>query len=235
MAASGMVRVLVIDDEKRYRRLIAANFHMEGYKVIEASGVKEAMQLLGTFEPDVVVLDLRLPDGDGLALCQQIRAVSDAPIIVLTAMDSEEYLIRAFQLGADDYMVKPFSPMELKVRVQALLRRSRAMGETAPEIRCGDLRLETDSRQLIIGERHVRLTPTEWRLMREFMTHCGQVLTHEYLLGHIWGFEHLEEHEYLRVYVRNLRRHIEPNPKSPIYLISFVGVGYALYSSPQGD
>lgn len=233
MASNALVRVLVIDDEPKYRRLITTNLQIDGYGVAEAGDVREAMALLGRFEPDVVVLDIRLPDGDGLELCQKIRSTSDVPIIVLTAIDREDALVKAFQLGADDYMVKPFSPLELKLRVQALLRRSRPVGEMGTEIRCGDLRLKTASRQLVAGDRQVRLTPTEWRLMREFMTHCGQVLTHEYLLGHIWGYKHLEEHEYLRVYVRNLRQYIEPNPKKPVYLIAYVGVGYALYSAPQ--
>lgn len=224
--------VLVVDDEPKYRRLITYNLQAEGYQVVGAVNGQAAMERLSHREPDLIILDLGLPDMDGRELCKQIRTLSDVPILVLTAMVGEKFLVDALDSGADDYLSKPFSLVELNARIRALLRRGHATPDFGPEIVCGEIRLSTRSRTVWVRDRQIRLSPTEWRLLREFTTHCGEVLTHEYLLGRVWGVNHFDEHEYLRVYVRALREHIEPDPRRPVHLISYIGVGYALHASP---
>ncbi|MCL5116404.1 MAG: response regulator transcription factor [Firmicutes bacterium] len=226
--------VLVIDDEAKYRRLIRANLAMAGYDVQEAADGHEALQVIYQREPDVVLLDLRLPDMDGFTLCQRIRKMSSVPVMVLTALDSEADTIQALDLGADDYLSKPFSPGEMLARIRALLRRSRDLLQAEP-MGCGDIRLAKDTREVEGPTGRVRLTPIEWRLCLELTSHCGKVLTHEHLLSRVWGAEYLSEHEYLRVYIRRLRSYIEPDPHHPVYLVSHAGVGYALYPSPHGQ
>lgn len=226
--------VLVIDDEAKYRRLIRANLTMAGYEVREAANGREALQSLYEHEPDLVLLDLRLPDTDGFSLCERIRKMSTVPVMVLTALNSEADTIQALDLGADDYLAKPFSPGEMLARIRALLRRSRDLMQVQP-MGCGDIKLVKETRELEGPTGRVRLTPIEWRLCQEFTAHCGKVLTHEHLLGRVWGQEYLSEHEYLRVYIRRLRSYLEPDPHHPVYLVSHAGIGYALYPKPHGS
>lgn len=230
MAVESMTQILIVEDDPKYRRLVAINLRAKGYRVDESAEGREALARLYHHEPDLIVMDLKLPDIDGIALCAQIREVSTAPLLVLTAVDSEEVLVRALDAGADDYMLKPFSLVELLARIRALLRRNHVLAEVGSEITCGDFRLSYTTRSVVVRGQSCRLTPTEWRLMREFMTHCGEVLTHEYLLRRVWGLKYLEEHEYLRVYVRRLRGHLETDAKHPVHLISYVGVGYAFHA-----
>lgn len=225
--------VMVVDDEAKYRRLIKTNLVMAGYEVEEAADGHGALTLIYQREPDVVLLDLRLPDMDGFHLCERIRKLSAVPIMVLTALDSEQDTIQALDLGADDYLSKPFSPGEMLARIRALLRRTRDLGQTGDAI-SGDIHLIKDTRELEGPNGRVRLTPTEWRLGQEFVSHAGKVLTHEHLLARVWGPEYQTEHEYLRVYIRRLRSYIEPDPHHPVYLVSHAGVGYALYPKPHG-
>ncbi len=224
--------VLVVDDESKYRRLIRTNLTMAGYEVREAGNGHEALQSIFQNEPDLVVLDLRLPDMDGFSVCDRIRKMSTVPVLVLTALTSEADTIQALDMGADDYLAKPFSPGEMLARIRALLRRSRDMLQVE-SAGCGDIRLIKDSREVDGPKGRVRLTPIEWRLCQELTTHCGKVLTHEHLLSRVWGQEYLAEHEYLRVYIRRLRSYIEPDPHRPVYLVSHAGVGYCLYPSPH--
>ncbi len=226
--------VLVIDDEAKYRRLITTNLKMAGYDVAEAANGHEALTLIYDREPDVVLLDLRLPDMDGFHLCERIRKLSSVPVMVLTALNSEADTIQALDLGADDYLAKPFSPGEMLARIRALLRRSRDLLQ-AEDAGCGDIRLLKDTRELEGPTGRVRLTPIEWKLCQELTAHCGKVLTHEHLLGKVWGPGYQSEHEYLRVYIRRLRGYLEPDPHHPVYLVSHAGVGYALYPSPHGE
>lgn len=226
--------ILVIDDEAKYRRLIRTNLVMAGHTVQEAANGHEALQLIFQQEPDVVLLDLRLPDMDGFQLCGRIRKMSTVPVMVLTALNSEADTIQALDLGADDYLAKPFSPGEMLARIRALMRRSRDMLQSEP-MACGDIRLVKETREMETPTGRVRLTPIEWRLCQELTTHCGKVLTHEHLLSRVWGPEYLSEHEYLRVYIRRLRSYIEPDPHHPVYLVSHAGIGYSLNSAPHGQ
>ncbi len=229
-----LASVLIVEDEAKYRRLIIANLRMAGCTVREAASGHEAVQALYEHEPDVILLDLRLPDVDGIVLCQRLRSLTQAPILVLTALDTEQALVESLEAGADDYISKPFSPTELLARLRALLRR----GRSQPEVDrpgCGDVRLDPKGRRLIARDRVTHLTPTELRLAAVFVAHCGKVVTHEYLLTRVWGAGYTEEREYLRVYIRRLRQYIEPDPKRPVYLISHLGVGYALYPQPHGQ
>jgi DNA-binding response OmpR family regulator len=226
--------ILVIEDEAKYRRLIRTNLAMAGYGVIEAADGHQALQALYDRDPDLIMLDLRLPDMDGFHLCERLRVQTAVPILAVTALSTEADTVRALDLGADDYIQKPFSPAELLARVRALIRRSQSLGRS-PVFECGAIRLEPQSREVVVrGEARMRLTPTEWRLLRELVLHCGKVLTHEQLLSRVWGVEYQSEHEYLRVYIRRLRSYIEPDPHEPRYLISHAGVGYALYPRPHG-
>lgn len=225
--------VLVIDDEAKYRRLIKTNLTMAGYDVVEAADGHEALSQIYAHEPDLILLDLRLPDMDGFQLCERIRQLSTVPVMALTALTAESDTIQALDLGADDYLSKPFSPGELLARIRALLRRSRDLLQAA-EQGCGHVRLVSDTREIEGPNGRTRLTPIEWRLCREFTAHCGKVLTHEHLLTHVWGPGYHSEHEYLRVYIRRIRSYIEPDPHNPVYLVSHAGIGYALYPEPHG-
>lgn len=224
-----VLTVLVAEEDPRYRRLLAVTLRQKQYHVIEAVSGRDLLDRLFNRESDLVVLDLGLPDMDGLNVCTRIRQFTNVPIMILTAGDSESRLIESLDAGADDYMTKPFSPEELAARARALIRRSYAMYDLESDLVCGDVHLMTHRRVLVVRDESFRLTPTEWRLMREFILHCGEVLTHEYLLQKVWGLQHVEEHEYLRVYIRNLRRYIEKDPHHPCRLMSYVGVGYALH------
>ncbi len=225
--------ILVIEDEDKYRRLLTANLEFEGYMVKGKANGIEALQAVYEEEPDLILLDLRLPEIDGFELCRRFRKVTSVPILVLTALNTEADLIHILDLGADDYMTKPFSLQELLARIRALIRRS-ASQFTPEDLCCGNIRLLKDVREVEVGEQRYHLTPTEWNLLREFVTHCGKVLTHEYLLAKIWGVEYQNEHEYLRVYTRKLRSYIEPAPKRPVYLVTQAGIGYILYPTPHG-
>lgn len=225
--------ILVIEDEVRYRRLITTNLRMAGYHVREAGNGRDAIQSVYQKDPDAILLDLRLPDLDGFTLCQRLRKMTATPIVVLTALDTEEALVQALDLGADDYVSKPFSPSELLARLRAVMRRSQAAW-AADEVGCGQISFQPETREVTVRGRTTRLTPTEWRLLRELARQCGKIVSHEYLLGKVWGPAYQEEHEYLRVYVRRLRQYIEPDPRRPEYLISYAGVGYALYPHSHG-
>lgn len=227
--------ILVVEDEAKYRRLIRTNLAMAGYEVIEAEDGHQALQALYDREPDLIMLDLRLPDIDGFQLCERLRARTAVPILAVTALNTEADTVRALDLGADDYIQKPFSPAEVLARVRALIRRSQTLGRPQA-FECGNIRLEPQSREVVVrGEARTHLTPTEWRLLRELVLNCGKVLTHEQLLSRVWGIEYQSEHEYLRVYIRRLRGYIEPDPHEPRHLISHAGVGYALYPHPHGN
>ncbi len=234
MHAKNAVSILIVEDEERYRRLLGANLQIEGYEVWEAASGHEALQIFSDRKPDLIVLDLRLPEIDGFELCRRLRKMTSAPILILTALNTEADLIHALDFGADDYLTKPFSLQELLARLRALLRRAaHTVSEQSADLACGDIMLSEETRAVMIHGRSTRLTPTEWSLMSEFVLHCGKVLPHDRLLGKIWGPEYRNDHEYLRVYVRRLRSYIEPNPKRPVYLVTHAGIGYVLHPSPH--
>lgn len=232
MTDSKSAALLIVEDEEKYRRLLKTNLLLEGYQVTEAGNGHDAIQAVYGKEPDAIVLDLRLPEMDGFQLCRRLRQITSAPILVLTALNTEADLIHALDLGADDYMTKPFSLQELLARLRALIRRSSGAAEDT-SLSCGDINLVPDVRELEVRGARTRLTPTEWKLMQEFVNNGGKVLTHEHLLTKIWGPEYRTDHEYLRVYVRKLRTYLEPDPRRPVYLITQAGVGYILYPKPH--
>jgi two-component system KDP operon response regulator KdpE len=227
-------RILVVDDELPIQRTLRRNLTMSGYEVLVADNGLDALSAVRQHEPDLILLDLCLPGSvDGLNVCEQVRRMSQVPIIVLSARTEEKQKVQALDLGADDYLTKPFSNGELLARVRACLRRAaNGGGQTNENGRQlltssdGYLTMDVERRHVRAGEREVRLTPTEFELLRQLMLHAGKVLTHRTLLRTVWGPEYGEEADYLRVYVRQLRRKVEPEPSRPRYILTEPGVGY---------
>jgi two-component system KDP operon response regulator KdpE len=232
---SKMKRLLVVDDEPPIQRTLRRNLQASGYEVLVAEDGEQAVALVQQYLPDLVLLDLCLPGLlTGLDVCKQIRLLGQIPIIVLSALTEERQKVTALDLGADDYLTKPFSNEELQARVRACLRRanmveSRRDVADRPQIlrsEDGHLSMNVTARQVRVGEQEVRLTPTEFELLRQLMLYAGKVLTHRSLLQAVWGPEYGEEADYLRVYVRQLRRKVEAEPSRPRYIITEPGIGY---------
>jgi two-component system KDP operon response regulator KdpE len=230
-------RILVVDDEPPIQRILRRNLTVSGYEVLIAENGEQAIEIARVHQPDLILLDLWLPgEIDGLDVCKQIRQWTQTPIIVLSARTDEKQKVQALDLGADDYLTKPFSNEELLARVRACLRRatSASEGESAqqPEILVsedGYLSMNLVRRQVRAGSQEVKLTPTEFELLRQLMLHAGKVLTHRTLLQAVWGPEYGEEADYLRVYVRQLRLKIEVEPSQPRYILTEPGVGYVFH------
>jgi two-component system KDP operon response regulator KdpE len=237
MKAKGK-RILVIDDEVPIQRVLRKNLLASGYEVLLASTGTQALEMVRLHQPDLVLLDLCLPgELNGLEVCKQVRQLmATVPIIVLSALTEEKQKVRALDLGADDYLTKPFGNEELQARVRVCLRRSAVMmtaQESEPDILStedGYLRMYLAQRQVRVGDQDVRLTPTEFELLRQLMLCAGKVLTHRSLLRAVWGPEYGEEADYLRVYVRQLRRKVEIEPSHPRYIQTEPGVGYVFRS-----
>jgi DNA-binding response OmpR family regulator len=225
-------RILVVDDEPRYLRLIRFNLETEGYRVVCAKTGEEGLAAVARQLPDMVVLDIMLPGRDGFEVCSQIREFSEVPIIMLTARGAEEDKVRGLNLGADDYVVKPFSARELLARVEAVFRRARLAevpcGETT--FKQGGLQIDFLTRRVMVDGLKVGLSPTEYRLLHYLAVNAGRAVTQDDLLSKVWGNEYLGEHEVLRVTVWRLRQKIEASPQHPQRLITVPGVGYILES-----
>ncbi|HLZ81864.1 MAG TPA: response regulator transcription factor [Ktedonobacteraceae bacterium] len=228
-------RILVVDDELPIQRILRRNLSVSGYDVLIADDGEQAIEMARAHQPDLILLDLCLPgEIDGLEVCRQVRLSMQTPIIVLSALTEEKQKVEALDLGADDYLTKPFSNDELQARVRACLRRassSESGGDSLgqPEILCsedGYLYMNVVQRHVRAGEQDVRLTPTEFELLRQLMLYAGKVLTHRSLLRAVWGPEYGEEADYLRVYVRQLRLKVEAEPSKPRYIITEPGIGY---------
>ena len=224
-------RILVVDDELPIQRILRRNLVASGYDVLVADNGKEAVEMVRKHEPDLILLDLCLPgEIDGLGVCVQVRRSMQTPIIVLSAVTDEKRKVQALDMGADDYLTKPFSNDELQARVRACLRRAHAMeSDLQPVVlqsEDGYLTMDVLRRQVKAGEQEVRLTPTEFELLRQLMLYAGKVLTHRALLKSVWGPEYGEEADYLRVYVRQLRRKVETEPSHPRYILTEPGIGY---------
>ena len=220
--------ILVIEDETPIRSIIRAAAESEGHIVYEAATAAQGMALAQHERPSLIVLDLGLPDGDGLLVCQAIRAWSSMPIIVLSARHTDREMARLLDAGADDFLAKPFSTLELQARLRAHLRRARMPSITrddAPLI-VGRLSIDRATRALTSNGVDVHLTPTEWALLLALVTHAGRTMTHQQLFDAVWGRSHGDAQQYLRVYVAHLRRKIEVDSLRPTLIITESGVGY---------
>ncbi len=218
-------RVLVVDDEPQIRRALRVGLTGHGYEVDLAASGEEALDLLAVAPPDVVILDLMLPGLSGLEVCRQLREWSQVPVIVLSAKGEEHDKVEALDLGADDYLTKPFGMDELLARIRAALRR--AAGEPAsPVLESGELKLDQARRLVTSREREIHLTPTEYEMLRYLMANAGKVVTHRALLRTVWGPGYEGASQTLRVFIAQLRRKIEPDPARPSYIRTEPGVGY---------
>lgn len=230
MGAPGGQRILVAEDEVALRDFISRNLRARGYIVSEAGNGLEALAIWERESPHLAVLDIMMPRMDGLEVCRRIRERSNAPIIALTALDAEADKVAALDLGADDYLTKPFGVEELLARVRAAMRRSQWQNEQPSSDTqaqwFGPLMVDLEGRIVRRDDSEIRLTPTEFALLAQLVSHAGKVLTHRQLLQKVWGPEYGDEAEYLRVYVQRLRRKIEPEPATPRYLLTEPGVGY---------
>ncbi len=221
--------ILIVDDDVRLLRFVRANLESVGYKVLMAEDGTQALATMQTEMPDLAILDIMLPGMDGFELCRRIREFSALPVIMLTAKAEESDKIRGFKLGADDYLTKPFSALELLARVEAVLRRARIPEEIrSPVLTIGQLSIDFVRRRVTMAGKDVDLTPTEYKLLQQLASNTGKVMLHQDLLTRVWGVEYRDELDYLRAYIRRLRHKIEPDPANPRYLIARPGVGYLL-------
>ncbi len=220
--------ILVVDDESRMVRFVRMNLELEGYQVAEASNGLAALDKVRDELPDLVVLDVMMPDMDGFETLERLREISTVPVIMLTVKGDEEDRIRGLELGADDYVTKPFSPRELASRIRAVLRRAEMPSPVSKTTIRVDDRLELDfrKREVIVDGEPIRLRPTEYRLLYHLVNNAGWVMTHEMLLSKVWGYEYRDEAGLLRLYITYLRKKIEADPSEPQYIITERGVGY---------
>ena len=224
---TGKPRILVVEDEKLIRRFVRAAVEEEGCQVVEAETLARGLVDAGTTKPDLLVLDLGLPDGNGIDLIRDLRGWSDVPVLVLSARTQENDKIDALDAGADDYLTKPFGVGELQARVRALLRRRLRSGDTAsPLVEFGAVRVDLSRRVVERGGQAVHLTPIEYRLLCALLAHPGKVLTQRTLLRDVWGPSYVESSHYLRVYVGHLRQKLEDDPTQPKHFLTETGVGY---------
>ncbi len=227
MSAESGARVLIVDDEPAIRRVVATNLGHHGFHVATASTGQEALQAYWRLRPDVVLLDLGLPDLDGLEIVRTIRSQASTPIVVLSARDAERDKVAALDLGADDYLTKPFGVDELLARVRVALRHAARPDQgVAAVIRTGDVEVDLEHRRVRVAGREVHLTPTEYELLKRFLAHPDKVLTDRMLLHQVWGPEYGDAAHSLHVYVARLRKKIEHDPQAPRHLVTEAGVGY---------
>jgi len=226
------MKILLVDDEKDFLRILDMAFQVyrPGYTLMAAHNGKDALAAVTKNSPDLVLLDVMLPDMDGFEICQRIRAQSSVPIVMLTARDREGDIVYGLEVGADDYITKPFSHRELMARIDALLRRSRtaAFNGQAGSFRTGDLVVDFARRQAVIRRQRLELTPKEYEVLEHLARNAGQVLTHDALLAKVWGPQYRDEPQYLKTYIYRLRKKIEENPRRPRYIVSHYGTGYRL-------
>ena len=230
MMATGKTQnqvILVVDDEKRMVRFIRLNLEQDGFQVVSAYNGTQALDQVRTALPNLVLLDVMMPDIDGFSVLKKIREASSVPVIMLTAKGEEDDRVRGLELGADDYVTKPFSPRELVSRVKAVLRRTESFGEEKNVIEVDEwLKLDFNRREIWVGGELVQLRPTEYRLLYHLVQNAGWVVTHDQLLTKVWGYEYQDEPHYVRLYINYLRKKIEKDPSNPEYILTERGVGY---------
>jgi DNA-binding response OmpR family regulator len=221
-------RILVVDDEERMVRFIRLNLEHDGFQVSEAFNGKEAIQKIRDVTPDLILLDVMMPDLDGFEVLETVREVSNVPVIMLTAKGEEDDRVRGLELGADDYVTKPFSPRELVSRVKAVLRRTEsASGSMHGLIEVDErLKIDFDRREIWLEGKLVKLRPTEYRMLYHLVQNAGWVVTHDQLLTKVWGYEYRDEPHYVRLYINYLRQKLEADPSNPKYILTERGVGY---------
>jgi DNA-binding response OmpR family regulator len=222
-------KILVVDDEPRMIQLISMNLKLEGFNVVSSGDGYQALEKVSREMPDLVILDIMMPDMDGYETLKRIREISSVPVIFLSVLGEEQDRVRGLDLGADDYITKPFSPRELISRIKAVLRRvelesgNRKSGEIVVD---DYLKINFDQRKVIVNGEEIRLRPTEYRLLYQLVTNAGKLLTHETLLSRVWGPEYQDEDQYVRLYITYLRQKIEEDPRNPKYILSERGLGY---------
>jgi len=221
-------RILVVDDEERMVRFIRLNLEHDGFEVVEAYRGAQAIDRIRSGLPDLVLLDVMLPDIDGFEVLRIIREVSSVPVIMLTAKGEEDDRVHGLELGADDYITKPFSPRELVSRVRAVLRRTESASSTTHGLIEVDdrLKIDFDRREVWVEGQIVQLRPTEYRLLYHLVQNAGWVITHDQLLAKVWGYEYQDEPHYVRLYINYLRKKLEKDPSNPQYILTERGVGY---------
>jgi two-component system KDP operon response regulator KdpE len=220
--------ILVVDDEPQLRSLLRTGLAAEGFRVIEAETAKRALIEAASHKPDLVLLDLGLPDADGHEVVRGIRAWSAMPIVVLSARIAEQQKIAALDAGADDYVTKPFALGELLARVRAALRRAARPADVSRPLKLGAVEIDLERRRALGPSGAIHFTPIEYRLLAALARHSGGVATQRLLLREVWGPDHVERPHYLRIYMKQLRHKIEPNPAHPRYLLTEIGVGYRM-------
>lgn len=222
-------RILVVDDETRMINFIRMNLELEGHQVLEAHSGLEALDVIRTSLPDLVLLDVMMPEMDGFETLRMLREFSSIPVIMLTAKGEENDKVYGLELGADDYVTKPFGPRELSSRIKAVLRRAE-MPSTSPDqaiLRIDDrLSIDFNRREVIVNNEHIKLRPTEYRLLYHLVENAGWTVPHDQLLAKVWGYEYRDEAHYVRLYVNYLREKIEEDPSHPKYILTERGVGY---------
>ena len=229
-------RILVVDDEPRMRRFMHMNLDLEGYHVIEASNGLEAITRVREDLPALVLLDVMMPEMDGFEALRMIREISNVPVIMLTVKSDEEDKVRGLELGADDYVTKPFGPREMASRIKAVLRRAEMPTSSDQSIIKVDDRFQIDfnHRQVVVDGEAIKLRPTEYRLLYHLLNNAGWTMPHETLLAKVWGHEYRDETHYLRLYITYLRHKIEEDPSNPQYILTERGVGYRFVDFEKG-
>ncbi len=225
------MKILAVDDEPLYLRLLKVNLEPEGYEVITASDGEAALELVASKQPDLVILDVMMPKLDGITTCERIRQFSTVPIIILTARGEEQDRVRGLDVGADDYVVKPFSVTELVARVRAVLRRAKTQEDEITQSRYfshGNLRIDFARAEVWRGDKQIYLSATEYRLLIQFAHNIGQVLTAEDLLMAVWGNQYKDDKEILWVSIARLRQKLEDDPHSPVHIVTRSGLGYLM-------
>ena len=224
--------ILIIEDEAAIRRFVRPTLEAHGYVLLEAKTGADGLVLASQHRPDAILLDLGLPDGDGMRVLERLREWSRTPVVIISARDREADKIAALDAGADDYLTKPFGVGELLARVRVALRHAAQLQSGAPEpvFQTGSLRVDLEHRRVFVAETEIHLTPIEYKLLAEMIRHAGKVLTHRHLLREVWGTGYETESHYLRVHMGSLRRKIEDNSSRPRYLRTEPGIGYRLES-----
>ena len=225
-------KILIVDDEPQIRRFLRTGLSVQGFEVLEAVSGDEALRMAPTSGADMVVLDLQLGDMDGLDVLRRLREWTWLPVLILSVRDREADKVKALELGADDYMTKPFGAAEFVARVNALLRRIPEIA-AQPKFSVGELSIDMARRQVFIGEGEIKLSPKEYQLLQFLARHAGKVATHQQMLNEVWGPGHAEDAHYLRIFMRKLRNKIEADATRPRYIITELGVGYRLLAPDQ--